>query len=464
MLLFLQNLTTLWLLLFTSILDPTAKTETKVPFLADAIVMQRSSRQALRQVRQLRHRHRHQDHCSLSRLASSLSRDDAATKSAASAAVERLFHYYKDHPTDAATSDSASPTMWRCRTESVPYIQDQIDNILFDCDGVLYQTTSPCPGASDCIRILMNTTKTVLFVTNNAGVNRIELREKLATLLQIPELSIEQMVSSSYASAQYLQKRLLPMTTAMPTTITTKKKHATNMVPPPPPRVHVIGSSGLCEELEAVGFNVTRVADEEEAAMTRAQLAHYDFHRYHPIDALVVGHDTAMTFRKLCIADNLLLFNPQAVFVATNKDAFDIVESAIDKDDDEDDAGGIGRRRHIAGNGATVVALEYSSQRQSINVGKPSTELFELIQQQQEKDDHKNEEEATLPPRMDPSRCLFVGDRLDTDIRFAKENGMKSCLVMTGVTTAQSLIELGPDGTEEEPLPDFIIPYVGMLV
>jgi hypothetical protein len=40
---------------------------------------------------------------------------------------------------------------------------------------------------------------------------------------------------------------------------------------------------------------------------------------------------------------------------------------------------------------------------------------------------------------------------------------MKSMLVMTGVTTAESMEDLG-NGTEEEPLPDFIVPYVGMMV
>lgn len=117
------------------------------------------------------------------------------------------------------------------------------------------------------------------------------------------------------------------------------------------------------------------------------------------------------------------------------------------------------------GNGATVVALEYSSRRKAINVGKPSRELFDLIrqqeQQQQTDDDDDNETSSFLG--IDPSRCLFVGDRLDTDIKFGKDNGMKSLLVMTGVTTAQTLEELA-NGTDEEPLPDFIVPYVGMLV
>jgi hypothetical protein len=105
-------------------------------------------------------------------------------------------------------------------------------------------------------------------------------------------------------------------------------------------------------------------------------------------------------------------------------------------------------RRHIPGNGCIVKALEYCSDRSSINVGKPSKNLADLIAQEH---------------HLDPSRCLFVGDRLDTDIRFGNENGMKFYLAMTGVTTAKTLIVLG-QGSEQEPLPDFILPHEGMLI
>ncbi|KAL3925832.1 MAG: hypothetical protein SGILL_000148 [Bacillariaceae sp.] len=231
------------------------------------------------------------------------------------------------------------------------------------------------------------------------------------------------MVSSSYSASQFLKHEL-------------GSCGNDGIVPGIPPRIHVIGSQGLCEELESCGFDISGgPAPAASSEMTREQLADYNFPES-PIDALVVGHDTAMDFRKLTIADNLLLRNPDAMFVATNRDNFDMV-------------GADGR--HIPGNGCTVVALEYSSRRVAQNVGKPSPILFELIRK-----DHPH-------AMSDPSRCLFVGDRLDTDIRFGNDNGMRSLLVMTGVTTADSMVRVGC-GTEEEPLPDFIAPFVGVLV
>jgi 4-nitrophenyl phosphatase len=304
---------------------------------------------------------------------------DAMSKAATSEA-ERLFRYYNNTNNKQLQQSSIitkPPTVWRSRTEVANYIRENIDTVLFDCDGVLYRTTSLCPGASECIRGLINNNKTVLFVTNNAGVNRRELREKLSTLLQIDSLTIDQMISSSYSSAQYLKQQLIDVDD-----VDNNKKSSSSLDAVDNkrrPRVHVIGSSGLCEELVAVGFDVTTGDDNNETtgSMSREELADYDFNQLHPIDALVVGHDTDLNFRKLCIADNLLLRNPNALFVATNKDSFDLVDGQND-------------RRHIVGNGCTVVALEYSSKRSSINVGKPSKELFELIRRKYD-DNHDDD-------------------------------------------------------------------------
>ncbi|KAG7347219.1 4-nitrophenylphosphatase [Nitzschia inconspicua] len=324
--------------------------------------------------------------------------------------TKRLASFYKED-----NVKRHKPTVWTTPDEAAAFVRDEIDTVLFDCDGVLYRTLDQCPGAAKCIKGFLDQNKTVLFVTNNAGVNRKQLREKLANVLQIDELKYEQMISSSYAAAQYLKHQLGDISNA---------------------RVHVIGSSGLCDELASNGFHLSGGPMESApSGMTRAELAQYEFSE-HPVDAVVVGHDTEMNFRKLCIAENLLMRNQDALFVATNKDSFDLV-------------GADGR--HIAGNGCTVVALEYATKRMAVNVGKPSPALVALI-----KTDH--------PGCMEnPSRCLFVGDRLDTDIRFGKDNGMKTLLVMTGVTTSKMMEMLG-EGTEEEPLPDFIVPFVGLLI
>lgn len=145
----------------------------------------------------------------------------------------------------------------------------------------------------------------------------------------------------------------------------------------------MIGSNGLCSELGGYGFDISGGPSKENAEMDRRELGEYTFPE-DPIDALVVvGNDVAFTFRKLSIANVLLQRNPNAVLVATNRDSFDLVG--------EDE-------RHIPGNGSIVAALEYCSKRTAI------TELLRIIQNER---------------GLDLRQTLFVGDRLDTDTKFA---------------------------------------------
>ena len=309
----------------------------------------------------------------------------------------------------------STPMMWQSRQVASVYVRDKIDAILLDCDGVLYRGQDITPEAPECLSRLIENGKRIFFVTNNAGQNRNQLRDKLVNILGCSLLTEEQMISSSYSCAQYLKEKLLHGRT-----------NAT-------PRVHVVGTDGLCEELVKTGFQVSGgPRSSDKPSMSRDELAAYDFSQHEPVDAVVVGLDTEFNYRKLCIANVLLQRNPNALFVATNEDAFDLVGA---------DA------RHLPGNGALVKALEHASQRKAVNVGKPSSVLAHLIQRQY---------------GLDPSRTLMVGDRLDTDIRFGVEGGMVSALVLTGCTTAESLIGLG-EGTQEEPMPQVILPYMGLL-
>jgi phosphoglycolate/pyridoxal phosphate phosphatase family enzyme len=307
--------------------------------------------------------------------------------------------------------------------EASTYIYQNFDTLLLDCDGVLYRGTDAVPGVASALQSWMKAGKKLLFVTNNAGSNRKQLGDKLQKVLGVEDLTVDQMVSSSYAAARYLQKSLL-------------ENDKDKLKDSSPPNVHVIGTSGLCNELRDSGFRVTSGEETDPAGMSREDLASYSFHEEESdskkVDAVVVGLDTDFSYRKLCIANVLLQRHPEAVFVATNEDAFDLVGA---------DA------RHLPGNGALVKAIEHASQRKAVNVGKPSPILAELLREEH---------------GLDLSRTLMVGDRLDTDVRFGKDSGMKSALVMTGCTTADALIGVGV-GSTEEPLPHMILPYIGLI-
>jgi len=303
------------------------------------------------------------------------------------------------------------------------YVDTHFDAILFDCDGVLYRGTDAIPEAAASLKALLKRGKKVLFVTNNAGSNRIQLRDKLASILDCPELTEDQMVSSSYSAAKYLQNTFDKRGVAMEDL-----------------NIHVIGTGGLCEELRDFGATVSGGPSDgnESPSMSREELASYSFAKEKggkgKVDAVVIGLDNEFNYRKLCIANVLLQQHPEALLIATNEDAYDLVGS---------DA------RHLPGNGSLVKAIECCSQRDAINVGKPSKILAELL----------SEEHG-----LDPSRTLFVGDRLDTDVKFGKDGGMTSALVLTGCTTAEILmnLDLGA-GTDEGPLPHIVFPHMGMM-
>ncbi len=57
---------------------------------------------------------------------------------------------------------------------------------------------------------------------------------------------------------------------------------------------------------------------------------------------------------------------------------------------------------------------------------------------------------------LEAGECLLVGDRLETDIRMGLESGMKTALVMTGVTDAKTL--------ESSPVrPDYVFDSIADL-
>jgi 4-nitrophenyl phosphatase len=354
------------------------------------------------------------------------------------------------------------------------YIKSNFDTIIFDCDGVLYRGgDNPIPEAKEALRDMLtddsngsdNNKKQILFLTNNAQYSREGLRDKLSNILNsntnvnesesesksesLLELTTEQMITSSYATAKYLENELCKSKN--------KKNEECN--------IYVIGSSGLCQEIQNFGFNVKSSSEimssssssssSSQSSMDRNELASYTFQDEEEkgnsngsIDAIVVGLDTDFTYRKLCIVTSLLQRHPNALFIATNEDAFDVVDGIANNDNDTSTSTSTTDKRNLPGNGAIVKSIEIASQRNAINVGKPSKTLVDLLENEYE---------------FDRSRTLMVGDRLDTDVKFGKDGGMKSALVLTGCTTAQKLMDIGV-GTEDEPLPHIIFPHMGMMM
>jgi len=88
-----------------------------------------------------------------------------------------------------------------------------------------------------------------------------------------------------------------------------------------------------------------------------------------------------------------------------------------------------------AGNGSMVGAIKGCTGQEPTVVGKPSPLMIEYLEKKF---------------GMDRSRICMVGDRLDTDVLFGTDNGLKSLLVLSGVTSEEKLLS-----PENSITPDF---------
>lgn len=119
-------------------------------------------------------------------------------------------------------------------------------------------------------------------------------------------------------------------------------------------------------------------------------------------DVVAVGIDREFTYDKMRIAQHHLLFGAQ--FFSTNRDSTFPVEGGI----------------LVPGAGSIVAAVATASSKEPENVGKPNPLGTELVCRL-----------CGIPP----AETVVIGDRLDTDIEAGKAAGVKTVLVLTGVTT-----------------------------
>lgn len=154
----------------------------------------------------------------------------------------------------------------------------------------------------------------------------------------------------------------------------------------PGARLYVIGEPPLIEELQRAGL---RVSQDPRG-----------------VDYLIVSWDRQFNYQK--IQDALIALKSGARFLATHPDRTCPVEGG-----------------EVPDAGAMIGAIEgVSGKKVELVVGKPSPLTLEV---------------ALNYLGLPPEQCLMVGDRLETDIRMAREAGLDAALVLTGVTQAASL-------------------------
>lgn len=173
---------------------------------------------------------------------------------------------------------------------------------------------------------------------------------------------------------------------------------------PPGSKVFVVGGEGLRSRVTEAGFELVNNSEENPAGV-------------------IQGFDPSVSWTDL--AEAAYSIANGAKWVATNQDWT------------------IPREKGIApGNGTLVSAVHTAVGQLPIVAGKPETAIYK-----------------TATDHFASKQPLFVGDRIDTDIRGANRAEIASVLVMTGIATRKEVL-----GVKKEDQPKFIIGTLAELL
>lgn len=164
-------------------------------------------------------------------------------------------------------------------------------------------------------------------------------------------------------------------------------------------RIFVIGGQGTTEPLQDQGFTLTGLYNISDPTDNDPDLA---------ADIVVCGLDRQLTWDKLATAS--INISAGALFIGTNGDTTLPTE-----------------RGSAPGNGATLAALEAATGVKPTTIGKPGPILYQ---------------QALALLGIDPNATIAIGDRLDTDILGAVRTGIRSLMVLTGVSSKDDIAGL----------------------
>jgi HAD superfamily hydrolase (TIGR01450 family) len=262
------------------------------------------------------------------------------------------------------------------RTDAAATPLDGVDLLLADLDGVVYTGPDALPYAVESINRAQQTIR-VGYLTNNAS------RTDATVAAHLNELGLTVAPDDVVTSPQAAMAVLGGLVPAGSTVL-------------------VVGGDGLVDELRKAGYQVTRSADDDPAAV-------------------VQGFAPEVGWKDLAEASFALQARsgrPELPWVATNTDWT------------------LPQARGVApGNGTLVSAVHTATGRLPIVAGKPERAIFDAA-----------------VARFGAENPLFIGDRLDTDILGANRAGMPSALVMTGIDRAKQVL-----AAAEEARPNYLL-------
>lgn len=260
--------------------------------------------------------------------------------------------------------------------------------VLLDADGTLWRGAAAIDGAPEFIRRVKAAGLRCGLVSNNSGPNRNSYVEKCRKLDL--DFAVREIFSVNHLSGHWIARNY------------------------PDKRVLVLGSQMLFRNLRH-HVEVTDATDWlEEHGAGQPQHTPDDLQvlKEAAFDVVFIGIDVNVSYLKLALAS--IACQRGAKLIAANPDySFPFEDGWV-----------------LPGNGSVVQLVASVAGVEPEFLGKPSLHLVEQI------------EEETGIGR---SEMLMIGDRVETDIEFARRAGMPSYLVMTGVSSDAAVVDGMPD-------------------
>ncbi|GAA5851151.1 hypothetical protein JCM8547_004147 [Rhodosporidiobolus lusitaniae] len=291
---------------------------------------------------------------------------------------------------------------------------DSKNTFLFDMDGVIW--TGPAgntltPNIGETLAYLRSLNKRLAFITNNATRSRQAYVDKFKGFGI--EVKLEEVYTCGSATANYLKEVLLP-------SIKDESKRG----------IYLIGQASMEEEFREEGLSWTGGTDPEDDVLLPPQ----DFDSITPdpsIGVVAYSFQMRINYKQLAKAYNYLSSNKGCQLVLTNDDQSFLLPH-----------GGF-----APGEGAIASVLYGAippSSPKPIIVGKPHQPLLDVVHREM---------------HFHPETTVFIGDRLETDVLFAKRGGVDSVLVWTGISKPEDILNLPADQA-----PEYTLSHVGALL
>ena len=253
----------------------------------------------------------------------------------------------------------------------------EVEGVVFDMDGVLRIGSKIVNGAENILETLSKRGIKTMIVTNECRYSVSELKEELHELgLLVPKNC--QFYTAALSAKDYLEKKI----TRFP-----EEKF----------RITVVGELGLYSAISKLSrYNNFRLEEEYEDYMENDR-------KY-----IIVGTVNKIKFGHL----NKIL--------EWYRNGAKIITTCVDTTDPSSKGDfNLGMPKHM------LHMVDYNIKTKSYSTGKPHPIHKEKIMKCMEINDE--------------NKVMFIGDTIYSDIRLAEESGFRSCLVLTGNSSRDTL-------------------------